>query len=101
MVVRWDPCPGKLTSVICINQAPLPLGPSGANHKSQERKRRVKKEGALGTWAAQSVEGPTSAQVTISQFVSASPTTGSLPSLQSLLQILCPPAAPTLALSQK
>ena len=35
-------------------------------------------------WVAQSVKHPTSAQVTISQFVSSSPTLGSVPTAQSL-----------------
>ena len=37
-----------------------------------------------GTWMAQSVERPTSAQVMISQFVGLSPTSGSVPTAQSL-----------------
>ena len=44
-----------------------------------------------GTWVAQSVNGPTSAQVIISQFLSSSPKSRSLLSAQSWLQILCPP----------
>ena len=44
-----------------------------------------------GAWVVWSVKPPTSAQVMISQFVSSSPTSGSLLSAQSLLQILCPP----------
>ena len=43
-----------------------------------------------GTWVAQSVEHPTSAQVMISRFVSWSPASGSLLSVQSPLQSLCP-----------
>ena len=65
-----------------------------------------------GTWVAQSVEcltaeHLTSAQVMISWFVSSSPTLGSVPSAQSLLQILCsplsvhPPLKLVCALSQK
>ena len=37
-----------------------------------------------GTWVAQSVERPTSAQVTISQFMSSSPASGSVLTAQSL-----------------
>ena len=37
-----------------------------------------------GTWVAQSVEGPTSAQVLITQFVSSSPAPGSVLTAQSL-----------------
>ena len=44
-----------------------------------------------GPRVAQSVERLTSAQVTISRFVGSSPTSGSLPSVLSLLRILCPP----------
>ena len=58
-----------------------------------------------GTWVAQSVECPTLAQATSSQFVNSSPTLGSLLSAQSLLQILCPPLSLPLpnsrSLSQK
>ena len=43
------------------------------------------------TWVALSIEHPTLAQVMISQFLSWNPTSGSLLSAQSLLQILCPP----------
>ena len=43
-----------------------------------------------GTWVAQSAEGLTSAQVTISQFVDSSPTSGFVLTAQSLLQILSP-----------
>ena len=38
----------------------------------------------LGTWVAQSVERPTSAQVMISWFVSSSPVSGSVLTAQSL-----------------
>ena len=53
------------------------------------------------TWVAQSVKPPTLAQVTISQFLSSSPTSGCLLSAQSLLQILSPSlsAPPPLTLS--
>ena len=44
-----------------------------------------------GTWVARLVDHPAWAQVMISQFVSLSPTSGSLLSVQGLLQILCPP----------
>ena len=56
-----------------------------------------------GTWVAQLVERPTSAQVMVSWFVVLSPALGLLLSVQSLLQILCPPlsALPLLTLSLK
>ena len=38
----------------------------------------------MGTWVAQSVKPPTSAQVMISQFVSSSPTSGSVLAVWSL-----------------
>ena len=44
----------------------------------------------LGAWVAQSVERLNSGQVIIPQFVSSSPTSFSLLSAQSSLQILCP-----------
>ena len=44
-----------------------------------------------GTWVAQLIRRPTSAQVMILRFVGLSPTLGSLLSAQSPLQILCPP----------
>ena len=44
----------------------------------------VIKSGNRGTWVTQSVECPTLAQVMISQFVSSSPTSGSVPMAQSL-----------------
>ena len=42
-----------------------------------------------GAWVAQLVKRPTSAQVMISQFVGSSPTSGSVLTTWSLLQILC------------
>ena len=42
-----------------------------------------------GTWVAQLVKCPTLAQVMVSRLVSLSPTSGSLLSVQNLLQILC------------
>ena len=42
------------------------------------------KSGRRGAWVAQSVERPTSAQVTISQAVSSSPASGSVLTAQSL-----------------
>ena len=51
-----------------------------------------------GTWVAQSIESLTSAQAMISQFVSLSPTSGSTLTVQSLLQILCPPLPSALPL---
>ena len=57
-----------------------------------------------GTWVAQSVEHPTSAQVMISWFVSSSPTSGSVltaqslePAMDSVSHSFCP--SPTHALS--
>ena len=52
-----------------------------------------------GTWEAQSVKHPSSAQVMISWFVSSRPALGSLLSAQSLLLILCPPLSLPLFLS--
>ena len=51
-----------------------------------------------GTWVAQSVKRPTSAQVTISRSVSSSPTSGSVLTAQSLelLRIICLPLSLTL-----
>ena len=51
-----------------------------------------------GAWVAQSVECPTSAQVTISRSLSSSPTSGCLPPAQKLLWILCPPLSSPLPL---
>ena len=50
-----------------------------------------------GTWVAQSVERPTSAQVMNSPSVSLSPGSGSVLTVQSLesLQILCLPLCPS------
>ena len=50
-----------------------------------------------GVWVTQSVKGPTSAPVMISQLVSWSPASGSLLSARSPLRILCAP--PSLALA--
>ena len=60
-------------------------------------------ENQRGAWVARSVEDLTSAQVVISQFVSSSPTLGSLLSAPSPLWSLCPSLSdpPLLALSQK
>ena len=66
---------------------------------------------AWGTWVAQSVQRPTSAQVMISQFVSSSPVLGFVLTdwalllqvrvcgVWSLLWILCPPLSLSLSLS--
>ena len=56
------------------------------NRIAREHLRRLffKKRGSWGTWVAQSVERPTSAQVMISQFVGSSPALGSVPTAQSL-----------------
>ena len=51
----------------------------------------VLNQGAWGSWMAQLVEHWTSAQAMISQFVSLSPTSGCVLTVQSLLRILCPP----------
>ena len=50
---------------------------------------------------AQLAEHPTSAQVMISCFVGLSPTSGSLLSVRTPLQILCSPLCPLLTLFQK
>ena len=59
-----------------------------------------------GTWVAQSVERPTSAQVVISRFVGSSPASGSVltawslePASDSVSPALCPSPACTLSLS--
>ena len=58
----------------------------------------------LGTWVAQSVEHPTSAQVMISLFVGSSPASGSVLTAQSLeptsdcVSSFCPSSAHTLSL---
>ena len=52
-----------------------------------------------GAWVAQSVKRPTSAQVMISRSVSSSPTSGSVLTAWSLLQILCLPLSLTLRCS--
>ena len=44
----------------------------------------LKKEDNRGSWVAQSVKRPTSAQVMISRSVSSSPALGSVPTAQSL-----------------
>ena len=58
-----------------------------------------------GAWMAQLVKCQTSAQVMIFWFMSSSPTSGSLLSVQHLLWILCTPLSlcpsPTCAHSQK
>ena len=56
-----------------------------------------------GTRVAQSVKHPTSAQVMISQFVSSSPSSGSVLTLRAwnLLRILCLPLSLPLLLYQK
>ena len=60
-----------------------------------------------GTWVAQSVKGPTSAQVMISQFMGSSPTSGSAgtaesqePVSDSMSPSLCPYPTHALSLSQ-
>ena len=52
-------------------------------------------------WVAQLVKRPTSAQVMILWFMSLSPTLGSLLSVQSPLQILCPSPTHTLPLKKE
>ena len=42
---HWDLCPGRLTSMTFLKQAPLPSGPLGTS-RSQESRRRGRKEGA-------------------------------------------------------
>ena len=68
---------------------------------------RVNIDKNQGTWVAQSVERPTSAQVMISQFVSLSPASGSVlpaqglePALNSVSPSLSAPPLLTLSLSK-
>ena len=69
----------------------------------------LKKSDTRGTWVAQSVECPTSAQVMISQFMSSSPASGSVLTVQSLepaLDSVSPslsalPCSHSVSLSQK
>ena len=63
-------CPGSFPLFFCLKS--LRPGPT-----SESWGLTVLKEMAGGTWVARSVKGPTSAQVTISQFVSWSPASGS------------------------
>ena len=51
---------------------------TGVGKYKKEKERRQEIEPSRGTWVAQSVKHPTSAQVTISQFVSSSPVSGSV-----------------------
>ena len=60
----------------------LPVGPEGCSQSHQNHRLRMR--GDKGTWVAQLVEHLMSAQVMISQFVSLSPTSGSVPTAQSL-----------------
>ena len=67
---------------------------------------QIKKGNKRGTWVAQSVRRPTSAQVMISRFVSSSPTSGSVlmagslePALDSVSPFLSAPPWLTLCLS--
>ena len=52
--------------------------------------KKLKNKNRRGTWVAQSVKHPTSAQVMISRFMGLSPTSGSLLSWRSPLWLLCP-----------
>ena len=63
--------------------------------------KRHKEWAERGTWAAQAVECPTSAQVVISRSVSSSPVSGSVPTARSLglLWILCLPLSLPLSCS--
>ena len=68
----------------------------------------VRKSNVRGAWVAQSVGHPTSAQVMISQFVSSSPSLGSVltaqslgPASDSVSPSLSVPLLLTLCLSQK
>ena len=72
---------GRSCSVLCSYPAFFLKLKSALGHRKCD---------ILGCPGAQSVERPTRAQSIISQFMSSSPTLGSLPSAQSLLQILCP-----------
>ena len=50
----------------------------------KNQRRKESRTTSRGTWVAQSVKQPTSAQVTISQSVSSSPASGSVLTAQSL-----------------
>ena len=66
--------------------------PSGVKLRENELKRALD----WGAWVAQSVECPTLAQVMISQFVSSSPTSGSVLTAQSL-EPASDPVSPSLS----
>ena len=74
--------------------------------KGRTKRRGFKVTASWGAWVAQSVERPTSAQVTISRLVSSSPTLGSVLTARRLLGIpplslslsLCPSIARALSL---
>ena len=52
--------------------------------KHETHRHREQTDGHQGLWVAPSVGRPTSAQVTISRFVSSSPASGSVPTARSL-----------------
>ena len=77
----------------------------GKRERETDRQRDRETETEWGTWVAQSVEHPTSAQVMISQSVSSSLALGSMLTTQSLepasdfVSSLCPSSARSLSLS--
>ena len=72
-------------------QAKTKKARNGNNRQKKIWSKKNKQNKVWGAQEAQSVKRPTLTQVMISQFVSSSPTWGSLLSEQSLLRILCPP----------
>ena len=102
---------GQTGSPLCRDAFPEPLSVASPlqlahyplqvrmGHNTKTRDFGIRRSGPGGARVAQLVELPTSAWVLISQFVSSSPTSGSLLSVWSPLQILCPPisAPPPLA----
>ena len=68
-------CPGKTVSLTRNHQSCVCVSLEGpfSRAKRQPLKLPVRKAGGWGTWVAQSVKRPTSAQVMISRFVSLSP----------------------------
>ena len=75
---------------------------------SEYYQRIIESKGDRGTWVAQSVGRPTSAQVTISRFVSSSPASGSVltaqilePALDSVSPSLLLPCSCSVSLSLK
>ena len=56
----------------------------GSELSAQNRMQDLRTVRSWGSWVAQSIKHPTSAQVMISQFVSSSPTSGSVLTAESL-----------------